>query len=144
MAHFARVNSSNIVVRVEPVDNKYLLDENGIENEQLGIAYQNSVYGDISPDKWIQTSYNDNFRKQYAGINFTWDPVNNIFISPKPFNSWSLNNNFDWKAPVAEPINSVDTHAVSWNEDLQRWEGKRYTDEVEQIWNSNLLKLENK
>lgn len=144
MAHFAKVNSSNIVVRVEYIENKYLLDQNNIEKEELGIVHQNSIFGDISPDKWVQTSYNNNFRKQYAGIGYTWDPVNNVFISPKPFNSWTLNDNFDWKSPVAEPINSVNTHSISWNEDLQRWEGKRYTDEVEQIWNSNSLQWENK
>ena len=90
MAHFARVNTSNIVVRVDAVNNSVMLDENGVEQESLGIAHQNSVYGDISPDRWIQTSYNTDegkyyngdgtlgdqskaFRKNFAGPGSTWD-----------------------------------------------------------------------
>jgi hypothetical protein len=137
MAHFARVNSSNLVTRVDKVDNEYLLDENGVEQESLGITHQNSVYGDISPDKWIQTSYNTYggkyfdgskafdpdlqeeifvpaqdqskaLRKNFAGIGMTYDEGRDAFIRPKPFDSWSLNETTcDWEAPVAIPPNSA-------------------------------------
>jgi hypothetical protein len=54
-------------------------------------------------NRWVQTSYNNNFRKQYAGIGYTFDSHKNKFIAPQPFASWSLDANDDWQAPVAYP-----------------------------------------
>jgi hypothetical protein len=150
MAHFARVSPENIVTGVDVVDNKNLLDENGVEQEAIGIAYLNS-FMDISPNKWVQCSYNNNFRKQYPGIGYTYDETNNVFIVSKPYDSWTLDSNFDYQPPVAFPLNHEPnansentTHELSWKEDLQRWEGKRYSDAVDQIWNSTTLIWENK
>ena len=75
-----------------------------------------------------QTSYNNNARKQYAGIGYTYDSAKNKFITPQPFPSWSLDANDDWQAPVAYP--SITTYGdnvryfISWDEDNQRWIGK--------------------
>jgi len=80
MAHFAWLDDSNIVYQVSVVDNVNLLDENGDESEAVGIAYLTSVHG--AGKTWKQTSYNANFRSIYAGIGFTYDAVNDVFVAP--------------------------------------------------------------
>ena len=68
---------------------------------------------------WIQTSYNNNFRKQYAMIGGTYDSVNDVFIDIRPFDSWSLDDNYNWQPPTPYPD---DGNLYSWNEDNQRWD----------------------
>lgn len=80
MAHFARLNEQNIVEEVIVVSNEDCLDSNGNESEEVGITFCNSLI----PGTWIQTSYNHNFRKNYAGIGYTYDSDRNAFIAPKP------------------------------------------------------------
>lgn len=81
MAHFAEINPSNIVVDVVVVNNEDCIDPNtGQESEAVGIAYLNGVLPDRGP--WVQTSYNGNFRGCYAGIGYTWDAANNVFVPP--------------------------------------------------------------
>jgi hypothetical protein len=123
MAHFARLDQNNVVTQVVVVSNQQMLDENGFENEQLGIDICNQICGQ---GNWIQTSYNNNFRVRYAGIGYTYDPERDAFIAPKPFESWVLNEEtFDYEAPKPYPD---DTKMYVWNETLQEW------DEVEQQW----------
>jgi len=78
MAHFAELDENNIVLRVIVVHNNELLDENGNESEQKGIDFCVAHYGGT----WIQTSYNGNFREQYAGIGHAYDSVTDVFIAP--------------------------------------------------------------
>ena len=88
MAHFAELDESNIVTRVIVVHNNELLDENGNESEQKGIDFCIAHYGGT----WIQTSYNGNFRVNLAGSGYTYDPIRNAFIAPKPIEGpWVLN-----------------------------------------------------
>ena len=88
MAHFAELDESNIVTRVIVVHNNELLDENGKESEQKGIDFCVAHYGGT----WIQTSYNGSFRKNLAGIGYSYDPDRNAFIPPKPTEGpWVLN-----------------------------------------------------
>jgi len=103
MAHFALIKQ-NIVMAVIVVDNEILLS-NGIEVEQLGIDFIDSlnIKGVYNYDKVKQTSYNSNTRNKYAGIGDTWDETNNVFISPRPFSDWTLNDNFKWEAPIPYP-----------------------------------------
>jgi len=103
MANFALIKDS-IVLAVIVIDNNDIT-ENGVEVEQLGINFINSLnIQNIYPyDTIRQTSYNNNFRNTFAGIGYTWDETNNVFISPKPFDDWTLNNNFRWEAPKAYP-----------------------------------------
>lgn len=125
MAHFAELDSDNKVLRVVVVHNNELL-VNGVENEQKGIDFCKSLFG--SNTNWIQTSYNHNFRKQYACINFTYDSIKNKFIAPQPYPSWSLDNNDDWQAPVPRP--SLTEEQISegkfygWNEENLSWDLK--------------------
>ena len=115
MAHFAQLNDQNIVMQVIVVANEELL-ENGVESEDKGIAFCQSLLG----GQWIQTSYNGNIRKNYAGIGYTYDSGIDAFIPPKPFPSWVLNQTTaQWEAPVAMP---TDGKRYSWNEQTQQWE----------------------
>ena len=88
MAHFAELDENNIVQRVIVVHNNELLDENGNESEQLGIDFCVAHYGGT----WIQTSYNGNFRTNFAGSGCTYDPIRDAFIAAKPTEGpWVLN-----------------------------------------------------
>lgn len=116
MAHFAQLDENNIVMQVIVVHNNELLDENNQESEIKGIAFCQSLFG----GNWVQTSYNSNFRKNYAGIGFTYDSLRDAFIAPKPFSSWSLNEDTcHWQPPVPRPN---DEKIYSWNENNLNWE----------------------
>ena len=115
MAHFAQLDDNNIVTQVIVVNNSELLDENGQESEAKGIAFCQSLFG----GNWKQTSYNASFRKNYAGIGFTYDLTRDAFIQPEPFASWVLNEETcNWEAPIAKP---TDVKIYNWNEDNQQW-----------------------
>lgn len=87
MAHFAELNAENVVLKVIVIANEVLLDKNGIEQEQIGIDFCNQLFG----SRWIQTSYNGSFRKNFAGIGFLYDEQKNVFIAPRPSgNGWVL------------------------------------------------------
>ena len=115
MAHFAQLDN-NVVTQVIVVHNNELLDENGLESESKGIAFCTSLLG----GSWVQTSYNGNIRKNFAGIGYTYDEARNAFIPPKPFNSWLLNEETcRWDSPVPHP---EDGKKYAWNEDIINWE----------------------
>jgi len=126
MASFAKIEN-NIVIAVHSVVNEVLKDSNGIEQETIGIEFLKNLHG---WENWKQTSYNTNggihslggtpFRKNHAGIGFTYDSQRDAFISPKPFNSWILNEQSClWEAPIAMPI---DDNKYKWNEEILNWE----------------------
>lgn len=116
MAHFAKLNAQNIVENVIVVSNNELLD-NGVESEAKGIAFCKSLYGDDT--KWVQTSYNNNFRKRYAQINGSYDAQLDAFIPIKPFPSFVFNSETcDWQAPVPYP---TDGKNYIWNESTLSW-----------------------
>ena len=112
MAHFATLDESNIVIRVEAIVNDVILDGDGVEQEKLGIDFLTSLYGE---GNYKQTSYNNNFRKQYAGKGFTYDAAKDKFIEPQPYPSWSLDGNDDWQAPVVKPD---DGKFYDWDESV--------------------------
>lgn len=118
MAHFAQLLDGNIVTQVIVVDNENLLDENGVEQESIGIAYCKSLFGEDT--NWVQTSYNGSFRKNYAGMGYIYDTDRDAFIPPQPYASWTLNESTCiWEAPVEHPN---DGHFYNWNEDNQQWD----------------------
>lgn len=108
MAHFAQINENNVVVNVLVVPD---------DQEHRGQAFLADDLG--LGGTWIQTSYNNNFRKQYAMIGGTYDSVNDVFIDIRPFDSWSLDENYNWQPPTPYPD---DGNLYSWNEDNQRWD----------------------
>ena len=112
MAHFAKLGIGNIVERVEVVHNDIAT------TEQAGVDFLNNLYK--TRDVWKQTSYNNNIRKNYAGIGYIYDEDRDAFIAPKPFNSWILNETTcQWEAPVAKPDDDQD---YKWNETNQIWD----------------------
>ena len=120
MAYFAKLGTGNIVETVISINNDVIKDINGVEQEQLGVDFINQLYN--TRDVWKQTSYNGNFRKNYAGIGYQYDQTRNAFIAPKPFNSWLLNETTcRWEAPVSYP---QDGNIYKWNETTLSWEQK--------------------
>ena len=118
MAHFAKIGLNNKVIEVQSVANEVLHDSNGVEQEVNGIDFLTKLTG---WSIWVQTSYNNNFRKNYAGIGHTYDEDRDAFIPPKPsYPSWILNEETcKWEAPVAYPD---DDNRYTWNETNQTWD----------------------
>ena len=114
MAHFAEVDQDGKVKRVIVVDNKDTSDAQGVEKEYIGAAFCEKLLGGT----WKQTSYNGNFRKNYAGIGYTYRADIDAFVPPQPFSSWVLNADAKWEAPVVIPN---DGKRYEWNEDNQNW-----------------------
>ena len=126
MAHFAKIGLNEKVTAVHSVVNEVLKDSNGIEKESIGIQFLKNLYNEPNAI-WKQTSYNNNIRKNYAGIGFTYDSNRDAFIPPKPFNSWVLNEDTcRWEAPVARPEltqEQIDNkNYYTWNEEILNWE----------------------
>ncbi len=128
MAHFAEIDLNNKVLRVVVACNQDIANNGGEQSEQAAEHFKTTCPLSENGVKWVQTSYNDNFRKQYAGIGYSFDSTKNKFIASQPFASWSLDSNDDWQAPVAYP--TVTTYGdnvryfISWDEAGQRWMGK--------------------
>ena len=126
MAHFAELNNSNEVLRVIVVSNEDV-DANGGDLHADAETFVASIVPHSSGgNQWKQTSYNNNFRKQYAGIGDTYHASKDKFIAPKPFSSWSLDSNDDWQAPVPFPnVTEISSNPVliTWDEDNQKWLG---------------------
>jgi hypothetical protein len=123
MAHFARLNSDNIVEQVIVVANKDTSDDNGVEDEIIGIAFCKRLFG--SNTNWKQTSYNGNFRVRYAGRGYSYDSTLDAFIPPKPFESWVIDSDtVNWKAPLEEPTltqEQIDAGSYyRWDEDAHQ------------------------
>jgi hypothetical protein len=120
MAHFAELAQDGIVLQVIVVGNDSINNLPFPESEPVGIAFCQSLLG--ADTRWAQTSYNANFRYNYAGIGYTFDPTpapNGAFIPPKPYPSWLLDTNtFQWQSPVPYP---TDGGVYTWDEDTQTW-----------------------
>jgi len=119
MAHFATINESNVVTQVDVINNDVMTDNEGVEREQLGIDFMTELYG---AGTYKQTSYNHNFRKNYAHIGGTYDAARDAFIEPQPFPSWVLDEaTCKWKSPIARPADEgVDGKWYKWDEDAHQ------------------------
>ena len=117
MANFAKLDDQNIVIDVNAVANAVIDDLPFPESEPVGVAFLTEWSGGYT--NWKQTSYNANFRKNLAGVGFTYDSTLDAFIPPKPYPSWLLNTNTcQWEPPVPYP---TDGKQYYWNEDTQQW-----------------------
>jgi hypothetical protein len=127
MASFAKIGLNSKVIEIQSVVNEVLHDSNGVEQESIGIDFLTKLTGWAI---WKQTSYNthggihDNggtpFRKNHAGIGYTYDEDRDAFIPKKPYNSWILDEQTcNWEAPVSKPN---DSNMYNWNEQIQNWE----------------------
>jgi hypothetical protein len=133
MASFAKLGLNNKVIEVLSVVNEVLHDSNGVEQESIGIDFLTKLTG---YPIWKQTSYNTHggvhnnngtpFRKNHAGIGYTYDEDRDAFIPKKPYASWVLNEDTClWEAPVAKPTTTLEENQYySWNESIINWEVK--------------------
>ena len=112
MAHFAKLGVGNIIERVSVVSNDIAT------TEQAGVDFLNKLYN--TRDVWKQTSYNNNIRKNFAGVGYTYDQTRDAFIPKKPFASWILNETTClWEAPIALPDTE---NRYNWNEETTTWD----------------------
>jgi hypothetical protein len=111
MAHFAQIDSNNIVINVLSIPD---------EEQHRGEEYLSVNLG--LGGRWIQTSYNNNVRKIFAGIGYVYNQELDIFLPPKPFESWTVDPiKKEWVAPQERP-EEIDGTGLSWNEGEQLWE----------------------
>jgi hypothetical protein len=116
MAHFALIKDT-IVQQVVVIDNADLTNSEGNEQEALGVAVCHSLFG--TDGTWIQTSYNGNIRKNFAGIGYKYDLTRDAFIALKPYASWVLNESTcRWEAPTPYPDDDND---YEWDESTTAW-----------------------
>jgi hypothetical protein len=116
MAHFAEIGEDNIVLRVIVVSNDDCKDADGNESEAVGAEFCRNLLGGV----WKQTSYNGNIRARYAGSGYTYNSTLDAYIAPKPYPSWSLNEETtEWEAPVARPEGEG---MYTWDEEAQTWD----------------------
>ena len=127
MAHFAELKQKTdptgfttdlhwVVERVIVVDNSHVSADEALDGENWCSTF-------FGGGTWKQTSYNSNFRKQYAGKGYIFDTAKNKFLTPQPFASWSLDENDDWQAPVTHPTD-ITGKQISWDEAGQKWTAK--------------------
>jgi len=123
MAHFAEIDSNNRVLRVLVADNADVDANGGDQSESAAEHFKTIAPLSAHGVKWVQTSYGSNFRNQYAGIGFTYDEANDVFIAPQPYPSWTLNN-FKWEPPVSKPEADPENPVIYiWDEDNLQWVG---------------------
>ena len=115
MAHFAELDSNNVVLRVIVVDNKDTSDAHGVEKEYIGTAFCERVLGGT----WKQTSYNGNKRKNYAGIGYKYHADIDAFAAPQPYPSWTLDSDAKWQPPTPMP---TDGGFYRWVEEDLNWQ----------------------
>ena len=127
MAHFAKLGANGKVIQVLTLDNKDMLNADGVEDESVGQQYL-ETHNNWPAQMWIQTSYNtqsnthlsgDNskaFRGNYAGIGYTWDEDDQIFWPKKPYASWVKNmTTASWDSPITYP--SINTYDSTWTQE---------------------------
>ena len=112
MAHFAQINEDNVVTQVIVVADSDCAGGQFPESDAAGAYFCNKLLGGV----WKQTSYSSSFRKRYAGIGSKYNAELDMFISPQPYASWTLDAQGDWQAPVAKPEGDH-----TWDEEGQQW-----------------------
>ena len=141
MAHFAELESKTdptgftsdthlVVKRVIEVGNDCVPSDEHVDGETWCVNF-------FKGGTWKQTSYNNNFRKQYAGIGYVYDASKNKFLNPQPYKSWALDGNDDWQAPVTFPNGDQSAYIISWDEDNERWLGTKISDDSKHRWDAS-------
>ena len=111
MAHYAFLNDNRVTEVIVGIDETELIE--GLTPEEW--------YGNFRGQPCVRTSYNNRIRKQYAGIGYTYDAVNDVFIAPQPYGSWTLDENFDWQPPTPMPSDASETKRYAWFEPNRVW-----------------------
>jgi hypothetical protein len=116
MAHFAKLDENNIVIDVNVLNNEIINNLPFPESEPLGVQFLTEWSNGYT--NWKQTSFNNNFRANFASIGYVYDATNNVFIAPQPYPSWVLNTIWQWEAPIPYP---TDGKLYWWNEATVSW-----------------------
>ena len=121
MAHFAKLDSNNIVTEIRVVANAAIVDTDGTESELKGKQLLNQLHGQA---KWVQCSYNGTFRKNHPMIGYKYDSTRDAFYNPnQPYDSWTFNETTcQWQAPVAYPSDALPHEIWYWDETNQQWD----------------------
>jgi hypothetical protein len=141
MAHFAELESKTdptgftsdthlVVKRVVVVANDEVPSDEHVDGETWCVNF-------FGGGTWKQTSYNNNFRKQYAGKGYVYNSSKNKFLTPQPFKSWALDGSDDWQAPVTYPNGDQTDYEISWDEDNLRWLGTKRSDDSKYRWDAS-------
>ena len=150
MAHFAELksmtdptgftsDSHQVVQRVVVVGNDIAAGGGTLGDNDMHVDGETWCSNFFKGGSWKQTSYNHNFRKQYCGKGFVYDSSKDKFLSPQPYQSWSLDGNDDWQAPVTYPTDTTDKF-ISWDEPNLRWTAKDNSDPVNNFnWDASAL-----
>ena len=150
MAHFAEIDDNGIVKRVVVVGNDVPANGGILEDNDMHIDGEKWCISFFKGSVWKQTSFNHNFRKQHAAIGYTYDSVKDKFILPQIYNSWTLDANDDWKAPVTYPSvtsygvqdedGMIDTYLITWDEPNLRWIAENNSDPINNFyWDPSAL-----
>jgi hypothetical protein len=148
MAHFAELESKTdptgftsdthlIVKRVVVVANDIEANGGTLEDNDMHVDGETWCVNFFGGGTWKQTSYNHNFRKQYAGIGYVYNASKNKFLAPQPYASWSLDGSDDWQAPVTYPAGDQSAYSISWDEDNLRWLGTKRSDNSNYRWDAD-------
>jgi len=139
MAHFAELDGNNIVTRVVVVGNDVTTAAGPLGENDMHVDGETWCINFFKGGTWKQTSYNNNFRKQYCGKGYTFDSAKDKFLSPQPYDSWALDGNDDWQSPVTFPTDTGDK-VISWDEDNQKWTAHDNSDPVNNFnWDASAL-----
>ena len=150
MAHFAELKSEvdptghttdthQVVQRVVVVGNDIAAGSGTLGDNDMHVDGETWCINFFKGGSWKQTSYNNNFRKQYCGIGFVYDSTKDKFLSPQPWASWSLNSDDDWRAPVTYPTDTTDKK-ISWDEPNLRWTAEDMQDPPNNFnWDASAL-----
>ena len=150
MAHFAELkamtdptgftsDSHQVVQRVVVVGNDISTAAGDLGNNDMHVDGENWCVNFFKGGIWKQTSYNHNFRKQYCGKGYVYDPLKDKFLAPQPYQSWSLDGNDDWQAPVTYPTDTTDKF-ISWDAPNLRWIAQDNSDPVNNFnWDASAL-----
>jgi hypothetical protein len=145
MAHFAEIDSNNRVLRVVVACNQDIANNGGEQSEQAAEHFKTTCPLSGTGVKWVQTSYNNNFRKKFAGVGGIYDQEKNIFISKKPYDNWVLNTENEWEAPIAYPTitqygeTEDQYYYINWNSSLNTWTGvtQDVNNPTEYVWDAS-------
>mgnify|MGYP005828997457 CR=1 FL=1 len=150
MAHFAELESKTdptgftsdthlVVKRVVAVGNDIEANGGTLEDNDCHADGETWCVNFFGGGTWKQTSYNNNFRKQYCGKGYTFDAAKNKFLVPQPYASWALDGNDDWQAPVTYPTDTTDKR-ISWDEPGLKWTATDDSDPVNNFnWDASAL-----
>ena len=148
MAHFAELASKTdptgftsdthlVVKRVVVVGNDISAGGGTLEDNDMHVDGETWCVDFFGGGTWKQTSYNHNFRKQYAGTGYVYNASKNKFLRPQPFASWALDGSDDWLAPVTYPNGDQSAYRISWDEDNLRWLGNKLSDNSNYRWDAD-------